>query len=233
MTSSIEFYYHPTPNPSKIALFLEEAGLDYQLKPIDIAKGEQHSAAFIALNPNHKLPVLVDDGITLFDSTAILLHLAQKTGRFRGDASPEAQAGMLSWLMFIASGLGPFTGQAIHFKHYAPAGQDYAAHRYSFEADRHWSIVDERLRDRAYLVGESYSIADMSLWGWCRGLQFWLGAEAAAQRFPHVTRLFQEINARPAAERVAQLAGRHAFKQDTDAETRASLFRHGLPSTAA
>lgn len=229
MTATLDFYYHPTPNPSKVALFLEEAALDYRLRPIDIAKGDQHTPAFAALNPNRKLPVLVDDGIAIFDSTAILLHLARKTGRFLGTGDAQTQAELLSWLMLIASGLGPFTGQAIHFKHYAPAGQDYATHRYTFEAARHWALIDERLRDRPYLVGDAYSIADMSLWGWCRGLQYWLGADDAWQRYPHAARLFNEINARPAAQRVAQLATRHAFKQDTDAETRASLFRHGLP----
>ncbi|MET0349792.1 MAG: glutathione S-transferase N-terminal domain-containing protein [Rhizobacter sp.] len=229
MNPDLHFYYHPTPNPSKIALFLEESGLDHELHPVDIARGDQHAPAFVALNPNRKVPVLVDDGIVIFDSTAILLHLARTRGLFLGRTDDATQADMLSWLMLIASGVGPFTGQAIHFKHYAPAGQDYPSHRYTFEAERHWALVDERLRDRRYLVGDSYSIADMSLWGWCRGLQYWLGAETASQRYPHVARLFDEINARPAARRVAQWAGRHAFKQDTDASTRASLFRHGLP----
>lgn len=228
MNSTLDFYYHPTPNPSKVALFLEEAGLEYRIHPIDIAKGDQHAPAFAALNPNRKLPVVVDGDIAIFDSTAILLHLARKTGRFLGDGAERTEAEMLSWLMLIASGIGPFTGQAIHFKHYAPAGQDYPSHRYSFEAERHWAIVDERLRHRRYLAGEDYSIADMSLWGWCRGLLYWMGA-GAWERFPNVARLFEEINARPAAQRVSQLASRHAFKQQTDAETHASLFRHGLP----
>lgn len=232
MSEKITFYYHPTPNPSKVALFLEEAEVPYEIRPIDILRGDQHSCAFIALNPNRKLPVLIDEGIVIFDSTAILLHLAYKTGRFLGDGSAQTQAELMPWLMFIASGIGPFTGQAIHFKHYAPAGQDYAAHRYNFEAERHWTVVDERLKDHRYLVGDEYSIADMSLWGWCRGLQYLMG-ESVWTRFPHAGRLFREINARPAAQRVAQLPSRQEFKQDTDAETRASLFRHGQPAAAA
>lgn len=238
MNQELVLYYHPTPNPSKIALFLEESGLPYRIEPIDIARGDQHAAAFVALNPNRKLPVLVDGDIVIFDSTAILRYLARKVGRFLGngngdsDGGAPAQAELDQWLMFIASGIGPFTGQAIHFKHYAPAGQEYAAHRYSFEAERHWAIVDERLKRRRYLVGDTYSIADMSLWGWCRGLQYLMG-EAAWTRFPEVARHFREINARPAAQRVAQLAARHDFKQETDAETRASLFRHGQPASPA
>jgi GSH-dependent disulfide-bond oxidoreductase len=231
MPSPIDFYYHPTPNPSKVALFLEESGLDYRLLPVDIARGEQHGDAFRAVNPNGKVPALVDQGIAIFDSSAILLHLARKTGRFNGDPSEAGQAELLSWLMFIASGIGPFTGQAIHFTHYAPAGEAYGAHRYRFEADRHWAIVEARLATRRYLTGDAYSIVDMALWGWCRGLQYLLGQDGWS-RYPNVARLFHEINERPAAQRVAALPARFDFKQDTDAQTRASLFTHGLPTAA-
>lgn len=229
MSPTLEFYYHPTPNPSKVALLLEELQLPYRVHPVDIARGEQHAPAFRALNPNGKLPVLVDDGIAIFDSSAILLHLATAHGQFRGEPTPVGQAELLSWLMFIATGVGPFTGQAIHFRRYAPAGEAYSMHRYQFEAERHWSIIEARLAGRRYLLGDSYSIVDMALWGWCRGLQFLMG-EAAWARFPLSGRLFAEINGRPAAQRVAELPSRFAFKHDTDAETRASLFTHGLPA---
>lgn len=232
MTKSLTFYYHSTPNSSKIALILEDLGLAYQVQTVDILRGEQHLDAFVALNPNRKLPVIVDDGIVIFDSTAILLYLARKTGSLLGDPSVQTQAELMSWLMFIASGLGPFTGQAIHFKHYAPVGQDYAANRYNFEAQRHWSIVNERLKGRQYLAGDAYSIADISLWGWCRGWSYLMG-EGAWASFPHVERLFREINARPAAQQVEQLASRYHFKQGADAQTHASLFRHGLPPQSA
>lgn len=228
MTQKIIFYYHPTPNSSKVALFLEENELQYLIKPIDILRGDQHSPEFVALNPNRKLPVIVDEDIVIFDSTAILLHLAQKTGRFLGGSNFPIRTELIQWLMFISSGIGPFTGQAIHFKYYAPAGQGYADHRYSFEAERHWTIINERLKNRRYLVDDEYSIADMSLWGWCHGLQYLIG-EDVWKRFPEVGRHFSEINARPAAQRASQLASRHSFKQDTDDETRVSLFRHGQP----
>lgn len=225
MSSSIDFYYHPTPNPSKVALFLEESGLAYRVVPVDIARGEQHAAAFRAINPNGKVPALVDDGIAFFDSSAILLHLAGKTGTFLGAPCEAGRAELLSWLMFIASGIGPFTGQAIHFTHYAPAGQDYALQRYRFEAERHWAIVDARLAGQRYMLGEAYSIVDMALWGWCRGLQYLMGQDAWT-RFPHAGRLFAEIDARPAAQRVAALPGRFDFKQGTDDAVRAALFLH-------
>jgi GST-like protein len=123
--------------------------------------------------------------------------------------------------------MGPFTGQAIHFRHYAPAPQPYASHRYHFEAERHWDVIDQRLAQRPYLLGDDYSIVDMSLWGWCRGLQYLMG-ESAWKRFPNAGRLFSDINARPAAARALQLATRHDFKQAIDEETRSALFRHGL-----
>lgn len=228
MQQPIAFYYHPTPNPSKVALLLEESGLAYQLKPVDIARGDQHAPTFRIINPNGKVPALVDGDIAVFDSSAILLHLARKANAFLGDPSEAGQAELMSWLMFIGSGIGPFTGQAIHFSRYAPAGQDYGLHRYTFEADRHWQIVDARLASRRYMLGDAYSIVDMALWGWCRGLLYLMGEQAWVQ-YPHVARLFGEINTRPAAQRAAALAGRHQFKQETDAQTRAQLFRHGVP----
>lgn len=228
MQQPIDFYYHPTPNPSKVALFLEESGLAYRLMPIDIAEGDQHATSFRLINPNGKVPAVVDSGIAVFDSSAILLHLARKTGAFLGDPSEAGQAELLSWLMFIGSGIGPFTGQAIHFTKYAPAGQEYGLRRYAYETDRHWQIVNERLASRHFMLGNAYSIIDMALWGWCRGLLFLMGEKAWAA-YPNVARLFAEINARPAAQRAAALAVQHEFKQETDEQTRSHLFRHGAP----
>jgi GST-like protein len=133
----IKFYYHPTPNPAKVALFLEEAGLDYEVVPVDTRKGEQHRPEFLAINPNAKLPALVDGDAVLFDSSAILLYLADRTGQFLPPAGDVNRAQLLSWLMFIASGVGPYSGQAIHFKHFAPDPKDYAVNRYLYEAERH------------------------------------------------------------------------------------------------
>jgi GST-like protein len=137
----IRFYFHPTPNPAKVALFLEETGLPYEIVPVDTRKGEQHLSAFRAVNPNGKLPAIVDtDGpggreARVFDSTAILLYLAEKTGKFLG--APDDRPELLSWLLFLASGLGPFSGQAVHFQHMAPEGLAYAVNRFRREAERH------------------------------------------------------------------------------------------------
>jgi len=113
----LTFYFNASPNPAKVALFLEESGLPYEAIPIDTRTGEQFSAEFAALNPNSKVPVIVDDGVRVFDSSAILLYLSEKTGRFLAGDSAHARGELLSWLMFVASGIGPYSGQAVHFRH--------------------------------------------------------------------------------------------------------------------
>src|SRR5258707_8400084 len=138
----LQFYYHPSPNPAKVALYLEETGLPYELVAVDTRKGEQHAAAFTALNPNAKTPVLVDGDAIVFDSNAILLYLAEKTGKFLPANSPAERGQLLSWLMFVGTGVGPFAGQAVHFKHFAPEKLPYAQQRYQFEAQRHFAILD-------------------------------------------------------------------------------------------
>ena len=219
----IKFYYNTAPNPMKVALFLEEAGLPYEAIPVDTRKGDQHEAAFTVINPNAKLPALVDGEATVFDSNAILLYLAGKTGQFGAPATPVGQAEMLSWLMFVASGIGPFSGQCVHFKHFAPEPKAYALNRYDFEAWRHWALLDAHLAQRRYMLGETYSLVDMALWGWARVLPFVLGAEAW-NKLPHVKRLLDEINARPAAQRAEALKTRHAFKAEMDDAARAAMF---------
>lgn len=219
----IKFYYHPSPNPAKVALFLEESGLPYELVPVDTRKGEQHSAAFKAINPNAKTPALVDGDTVVFDSNAILLYLAEKTGKFLPANTPEARAQMLSWLMFVATGIGPYSGQAVHFKHYAPEPVAYAVNRYDFEAWRHWSLIDAQLAKHAYMLGDKYTLVDMAVWGWARAVPFILGAEAW-QKLPNVKRLLDEINARPAGQRAEALKTRHAFKTEMDEDARKVLF---------
>jgi GSH-dependent disulfide-bond oxidoreductase len=214
----IKFYYSLAPNPMKVALFLEEAGLPYEAMPVDTRKGEQHAPALTALNPNAKVPVIVDGNATVFDSNAILLYLAEKTGQFL-----PARGEMLSWLMFIASGIGPFSGQSVHFKHYAPEKIAYAINRYDFEAWRHWNIVNQRLAQRTFLLGERYTLVDMALWGWARAVPFVLG-DGAWDKLPHVKRLFDAISARPAAQRAAALKDRHAFKTEMDAQAQRAMF---------
>jgi GSH-dependent disulfide-bond oxidoreductase len=227
----LKFYYHPSPNPAKVALFLEEAGLDYELVPIDTRKGEQFSAAFLAINPNAKTPAVVDGDAIIFDSNAILLYLAEKTGKFLPRQEPAARAALFSWLMFVASGVGPYSGQAVHFKHYAPAGLDYPLNRYRYEAQRHYDILDTRLATRRYMLGDIYTIVDMAVWGWARVLPFVLG-ESAWEKLPHLQRLFDEISARPAAVRANALKDRHAFKTEMDAEARRNMFPHQVTNAA-
>jgi GSH-dependent disulfide-bond oxidoreductase len=219
----IQLYFHPSPNPFKVALFLEEAGLPYEVVPVDTRKGEQHTPAFRAINPNGKTPALVDEGVKVFDSNAILLYLAEKSGQFLPADTPEQRAAMYSWLMFVATGIGPYCGQAVHFKFFAPDPKDYAVNRYGFEAERHWKLVEERLQGRAWMLGDRYTLVDMAVWGWARVIPRVLGPEAWTL-LPNVKRHFDAINARPAAQRADALKDRFAFKQDVDAEARKALF---------
>ena len=219
----LKFYYSLAPNPMKVALFLEEAGLDYEAVPVDTRKGEQHTPEFLALNPNAKVPVIVDGEATVFDSNAILLYLGEKTGKFLPADGSKARGQLLSWLMFVASGVGPYSGQSVHFRVFAPAGLDYARERYMFEAERHYGIADRRLADRPYMLGDSYSIVDMALWGWARMMPRVLGDDAW-DRLPNLKRLVDEITARPAAKRALGLQERHAFKTETDAESNRAMF---------
>jgi GST-like protein len=220
----IKLYYHPSPNPVKVALFLEEAGLPYEIVPIDTRKGEQHAPSFLAINPNAKTPALVDGEVTIFDSNAILLYLAERTGRFLPENTPAARGELLSWLMFIATGIGPYSGQAVHFKHFAPE-LPYAIKRYQFEVERHYGILEARLATRRYMLGDVYTIADMALWGWARAVPFMLGAQAW-EKYPSVKRWFDQISERPAAVRVEALRTQHAYKTEMDDEARRHMFQH-------
>jgi GST-like protein len=223
----LKFYYNLAPNPMKVALLLEELGLPYEAVPVDTRKGEQHTAAFKAVNPNAKVPAIDDDGVVMFDSNAILLWLADKHGRFVAtDPASADRAQTLTWLMFIASGIGPYSGQAVHFRTAAPEPKDYALNRYDFEAHRHWKIIDELLAGQPWMVGRDYGIVDMAFWGWARLMPFVLGLDAAAAwaQYPHVKRLLDTINARPAAARVEALRQRHAFKTEMDEQARRAMF---------
>ncbi len=219
----LEFYYSGAPNPTKVALFLEEAQLPYKAIPVDTRKGDQHEAAFLALNPNAKVPVIVDDGVLVFDSNAILLYLGEKTGRFMPEETPAARARLMSWLMFVATGIGPYSGQAVHFQHYAPEPLPYAITRYRFEAERHFGIIDRHLGENAYMLGESYTIVDMALWGWARMLPLVLGPDALPGMV-NLKRLVDEISARPAAVKAAALKEQYAFKTEMDDEAWRAMF---------
>ncbi len=221
----LKFYYNLAPNPTKVALALEEMGLPYEAVPVDTRKGEQHQPAFLAINPNAKVPAIVDGDATVFDSNAILLFLAEKTGQFLPANTPAARGQMLSWLMFIASGIGPYSGQAVHFRNVAPEPKDYAVNRYTFEAKRHWGIIDAQLAKGRYMLGDTYTIVDMALWGWSRLVPFVLGPDALAG-FPNVKRHLEEINARPAAARALALKDKHAFKAEMDEAAKLAMFPH-------
>src|SRR5689334_6291422 len=221
----LKFYFNGSPNPTKVALFLEEAGIPYEAVAVDTRKGDQFAAEYLAINPNAKVPAIDDDGVKVFDSNAILLYLAEKTGKFLPANTPANRGELLSWLMFVATGVGPFSGQAVHFKHFAPEKVDYAHNRYQFEAQRHYTILNDHLANRRYMVGDTYTIIDMDVWGWARMIPFIMGEEAAA-KYPHVKRLADEISARPAAAKAIALKDKFKFKAEMDDEARRNMFKH-------
>jgi len=233
----IRYYFHSGPNPNKVTLFLEEAGLPYEIVPVDILKGDQHDPAFRAVNPNGKLPAIVDtDGpgggeVRLFDSTAILLYLGEKTGRFIG--TPADRPELLSWLLFIATGIGPYSGQAVHFQRAAPEKLPYAINRYRREAERHYAVLNDHLAQRDYIVGKDYSIADMSAWGWIDLAAIVLPGDAdPLAAFPHLKRWLQKVGARPAIEHARAVGKDHKFKSEMDEEARRALFPSNYSAAA-
>jgi GST-like protein len=177
------------------------------------------------------VPAIVDGDATVFDSNAILLYLAEKTGKFLPPNTPASRGELLSWLMFVATGVGPFSGQSVHFQHHAPEKIPYAQTRYSFEAMRHYTILNERLAKRQYVVADTYTIVDMDVWGWARMVPYILSKDAW-DRLPHLKRLVDEIEARPAAQRALKLKDRFTFKTEMDDEARRNMFRHLAASAA-
>lgn len=233
----IRFYFHPTPNPAKVALMLEETGLAYELVPVDTSKGEQHGAAFRAVNPNGKVPAIVDEEgpggspVRVFDSGAILLYLAEKTGRFLG--APADRGEVLSWLFFISSGLGPFSGQAVHFQYAAPEKLPYAINRYRREAERHYAVLDRHLAGRDFIAGTEMTIADIAAWGWLDRAARVLMAEPGANplaAYPELARWFAAIDARPAVARARAVGQGISFKREMDEEARRALFPSNYPA---
>ncbi|MEN9659062.1 MAG: hypothetical protein RL571_2527 [Pseudomonadota bacterium] len=204
----IDLYYWMTPNGHKVRIFLEEAGLDYRVHPINIGKGEQFAPDFLSIAPNNRIPAIVDhspsdhgEGISLFESGAILLYLAEKTGQFIPSHFRDKQL-MLQWLFWQMGGLGPMAGQNHHFSLYAPEKIPYAINRYVTETTRLYSVLNKQLADKAFIAGE-YSIADMACYPWI--------APHAQQGqnlddFPHLKRWFNAVTARPAVQRAYALA---------------------------
>ncbi len=220
----IELYSWPTPNGHKIHIMLEECGLAYQTRAVDIGAGDQFKPEFLTISPNNKIPALVDsdgpDGkpISLFESGAILIYLAGKTGRFLPrDARGKYVA--LEWLMFQMGGVGPMFGQAHHFRMYAPEKIEYAINRYTNEARRLYGVMDRRLGEADYFAGE-YSIADMAIFPWTRSHAN-QGVDLA--NYPNVKHWFDALDARPAVQRgLKVLADRR--KAVMDEKARETLF---------
>ena len=180
----LKFYFHQTPNPTKVALFLEETGLPYELLPVDTLKGEQHTPQYREINPNGKTPAIDDDGKRVFDSNAILIYLSEKTGN-----------------------------------------------RYLREAERHYEVLDTHMEGREYIVGDEYSIADISAWGWIDKASVVLGEEGL-ENYPNVKRWFATINARPAIERARNIAKDIHFKSTSDEESKRALYPQNYDKNA-
>jgi GSH-dependent disulfide-bond oxidoreductase len=231
----IKLYFHTSPNPMKIVLFLEEVNLEeaklkkanvpYQIVPVDTFKGEQHSPAYRAINPNARTPAIVQDGVRTFDSTAILLQLSEQFGRFQASATNQPE--MLSWLLFIATGIAPMGGQLVHFTRVNP-DVPYAQNRYRREVERLYGILDDRLKHSEFLAGAEYTIADISAWGWIRISDFVLG-EGELARYSNLKAWFDRVDARPAAQRTREVAAKSNFKSDFDEETLRSMFPQNYP----
>lgn len=225
----IQFYFHHTPNPMKVALLLEELGLAYELVAVDTLKGEQHEPAFRKVNPNGKLPALRDGEAVVFDSTAILLHLAERENRFLG--APSDRPALLSWLMFVASGLGPYSGQAVHFTR-VHTESAYATNRYRREAERHYDVLEGRLKETPFLAGVEYTIADIGAWGWIDRAAIVHGDPAALARWPAIQAWFHGVEARPAVARARAVGKDVAWKREMDEAARRAMFPSNYPSAA-
>ena len=199
----IDVYSWPTPNGHKVHIMLEECGLPYKAIPVNIGAGDQFKPEFLAISPNNKIPAIVDpngpDGkpISLFESGAILVYLAAKTGKFmpKGD---RAKYEVLQWLMFQMGGVGPMLGQAHHFRLYAPEKVEYAINRYSNEAKRIYGVIDRQLSKNRFLAGKTYSIADIATFPWLRS---WENQGIVLGDYPHLEAWFNTMAARPAVQR--------------------------------
>lgn len=224
----IELFYWPTPNGHKITIFLEEAGVPYEIRPVNIMAGDQFKPDFLKISPNNRMPAIVDhapaDGgaaVSIFESGAILTYLAEKTGRFM-PVDLRGRWEVQQWLFWQVGGLGPMAGQNHHFSRYAPEKLPYAIDRYVNETNRLYVVIDRRLADRPFLAGD-YSIADMAAYPWI------VPYEAQGQKledFPNLKRWFEAIRARPAVERAYAIGERYNAQppQPDDEAQRAMLF---------
>jgi GST-like protein len=221
----IDVYSTATPNGHKVHIMLEECGLPYRIHHIDIGAGDQFKPDFLAISPNNKIPAIVDadgpDGkpISLFESGAILIYLAGKTGKLLG-ATDREKFTTLQWLMFQMGSIGPMLGQAHHFRLYAPEKIDYAINRYSNEAKRLYQVIDKQLSKTAFLAGDQYTIADIATFPWLRS---WKNQGIDWAEYPHAKRWFDAIGERPAVRRGVEVLA-HLRKPLTDDKARDVLF---------
>ncbi len=228
---TIDLFYWPTPNGWKIAIALEEMGLPYRVRYVDITRGEQFDPEFLKISPNNRIPAIVDpdgpDGapISVFESGAILLYLSRKTGRF-GGRTPRAQAVVEQWLMWQMGGLGPMAGQAHHFLKYAPTLNPpqilpYAQDRYRREVARLYGVLDRRLAEAPYVAGDELTIADMAIWPWA---SLWKAQEQTLDDKPHMKRWLEELGARPAFQRGKAVGAEKRNPGPPDARAQEILF---------
>ena len=198
----IDVYYWPTPNGHKVTIALEEMGLDYTIKPVNIGKGEQFEPEFLAFSPNNRMPAIIDhdnggEAQSVFESGAILLYLAEKTGQFMPKDGPGRVA-VMEWLMWQMGGFGPMLGQAHHFNFYAPEDVAYGKKRYSAEANRLYGVLDRRLEKTPWVAGDDYTIADMAIFPWSRTYE---RQGVNIDDYPHVAEWRKKMISRPAVER--------------------------------
>lgn len=230
----ITLYGGPTPNARKIAIALEEMELPWRLELIDMLRGDQLTPEFRALNPNNKTPVIVDeDGFVLWESGAILIHLAERTGRFL-PSEPHARGVCLQWLMFQVSGVGPMFGQNAHFSFYAKDKHPYSIERYANEVTRLLRVLEHRLGEATYLAGEAYTIADMATYPYTLRQ-----VESRRPEFPNLARWSDVVGARPAVQRGVEVAREHLRKETIEGglaglsdEQRSILFGQRQHSSA-
>jgi GST-like protein len=215
---TLHLHYWPTPNGKKATIFLEEAELPYELIPCDIGRGDQFEAGFAKLNPNTRMPLLIDDApngggapISVFESGAILFYLAEKSGRF-WPRDIRQKYEVTQWVVWQMANQGPKFGEYGHFKRAAPANgdQSYALRRFSDETNRLYGVLNNRLVDRRYLAGDTYTIADIASYPWA---VIWKGQDQDLEEFPHVKRWFEEISDRPAVRRGLAVGGEWSASQ--------------------
>jgi GST-like protein len=217
----IDLYYWPTPNGHKISIMLEECGLEYQVRPVDIGAGDQFAPEFLAISPNNRIPAIVDSdsGVSVFEGGAILVYLAEKAGRFLPTDTTQ-RFDVLQWLFWQAGGLGPMAGQLSHFVNYVQEDVPYAHKRYANEYDRLLAVMDVRLRNRDFLAGD-YSIADIASFPWVLPYRR-LGNDL--DNFPNLRRWFDTLKERPAVQRGVNLGKAWRRNEARNEKARAMMF---------